>query len=174
MSTSDVTAEIHGFSQADATPTPWAAGLEEVIAADTFWLSTVRPDGRPHVTPLVAVWHDDAIWFTTGAEERKAKNLAANPSCVLTTGRSDLAAGGLDVVLEGTAEPVTSDDELQPVAEAFTAKYGTEVWHFVVRDGAFSDPDAGGRAEVFRVRPARGLGFRKGDVFSQTTWRFPG
>ena len=108
MSTSDVTAEIHGFSQADATPTPWAAGLEVVSAADTFWISTVRPDGRPHVTPLVAVWHEDAIWFTTGAEERKAKNLARNPSCVLTTGRSDLAVGGLDVVLEGTAEQVTA------------------------------------------------------------------
>jgi hypothetical protein len=49
MSTSrdDVTAEIHGFSQPDATPTPWSAGVEHVIAADTFWLSTVRPDGRP-------------------------------------------------------------------------------------------------------------------------------
>ena len=33
----DVTAEIHGFSQPDATPTPWAVGLEHVIDADTFW-----------------------------------------------------------------------------------------------------------------------------------------
>jgi hypothetical protein len=60
----DVTAEIHGFSHPDATPTPWAVGLEHVIDADTFWLSTVRPDGRPHVTPLIAVWHGECIWFT--------------------------------------------------------------------------------------------------------------
>src|SRR6202011_3219839 len=146
-------------------------GLKEVVAADTFWISTVRPDGRPHVAPLVTVWHGDAIWFSTGAEERKAGNLAENPSCILTTGRSDLAAGALDVVLEGEAEQVTDDGELQPIAEAFATKYGTEVWDFVVRDGTFSHREAGARALVFRVRPVRGLGFRKGDLFSQTTWR---
>jgi hypothetical protein len=168
----DVTAEIHGFSQPNATPTPWAVGLEQIIEADTFWLSTVRPDGRPHVTPLIAVWHGDAIWFTTGPDERKAKNLAENSSCVLTTGRSDLVDGGLDIVLEGTAEQVTDEAELEPIAEAFAAKYGTEIWNFVVRDGAFSDREMGGRAIVFRIRPVRGLGFRKGETFSQTTWSF--
>lgn len=173
-SSDHVSAEIHGFSRPGATPTPWEAGREEVVAAETFWLSTVRTDGRPHVTPLIAVWHDDAIWFSTGADERKAQNLAANASCILTTGRSDFAPGGLDVVLEGSAEQVTDDAELQPVAEAFAAKYGTGIWDFVVRDGAFTHREAGGRAEVFRVRPVRALGFRKGDEFSQTTWRFAG
>ena len=170
----DVTAEIHGYSQPDATPTPWEVGREHVASADTFWISTVRPDGRPHVTPLIAVWHDEAIWFTTGPEERKARNLSHNAACILTTGRSELGEGGLDVVLEGAAEQVTDDAALQPVAEAFAAKYGTDTWHFVVRDGAFADHDSGGRALVFRVRPVRGLGFRKGATFSQTTWRFPG
>jgi len=170
----EVTAEIHGFSHPDATPTPWAEGRQQVIDADTFWVSTVRPDGRPHVTPLIAVWHDDAIWFTTGPDERKAKNLAQNSSCVLITGRSDLVEGGFDVVLEGAAEQVADEAELEPIAEAFAAKYGTETWNFVVRDGAFSHADGGGRAIVFRVRPLRGLGFRKGESFSQTTWRFPG
>ncbi len=167
-----VSAEIHGFSHPDATPTPWEEGLREVVAADTFWISTVREDGRPHVTPLIAVWHGDAIWFSTGAEERKARNLAGNPSCVLTTGRSDLADGALDVVLEGRAERVTEDGELEPIAAAFATKYGTGTWDFVVRDGAFGHRGSGGRALVFRVRPVRGLGFRKGGVFSQTTWRF--
>ncbi|HYA67152.1 MAG TPA: pyridoxamine 5'-phosphate oxidase family protein [Acidimicrobiales bacterium] len=171
MAAEDVTAEIHGFSEPDSTPTPWAAGLEQLRAADTFWLSTVRPDGRPHVTPLIAVWHAGALWFATGPEERKARNLADNPSCVLTTGRSDLVDGALDVVLEGRAEQVTDDSELEPVATAFAVKYPTGPWDFVVRDGAFSDRDAGGLVIVFRVRPVRGLGFRKGDRFSQTTWR---
>jgi Pyridoxamine 5'-phosphate oxidase len=137
-SPADVTAEIHGFSDPHATPTPWTEGLQEVIAADTFWLSTVRADGRPHVTPLIAVWHRDAIWFCTGADERKARNLAENPACILTTGRSDLAAGALDVVLEGEAEQITDNRELEPIAEAFATKYGTAIWDFVVRDGAFS------------------------------------
>jgi Pyridoxamine 5'-phosphate oxidase len=166
----DVTAEIHGFSEPDSTPLPWPAGLERLRAADTFWLSTVRPDGRPHVTPLIAVWHADALWFATGPEERKARNLAANPSCVLTTGDSDLAEGALDVVLEGQAELVSDEAELEAVATAFALKYPSGPWDFVVRDGAFSDRGAGGRVIVFQVRPVRGLGFRKGDHFSQTTW----
>jgi hypothetical protein len=174
MALSDVIAEIHGFSDPDSTPTPWSAGLEQVSAADTFWLSTVRPDGRPHVTPLIAVWHGEAIWFSTGPDELKAKNLAENPSCILTTGRSDLVDGALDVVLEGEAEQVTVDAELDPIAAAFTAKYGTGTWDYTVRDGAFTHRVAGGRAIVFRVLPVRALGFRKGDSFSQTTWRFSG
>lgn len=171
MAHNEVIAAIHGFSDPDATPTPWAAGLEQIQAADTFWLSTVRPDGRPHVTPLIAVWHGDAIWFCTGAEERKARHLAANPMCALTTGSSDLVTGALDIVLEGEAEQVTVDAELEPIAAAFAAKYGTEIWDFTVREGAFSHRGTG-RAIVFRVRPVRGLGFRKGERFSQTTWRF--
>jgi nitroimidazol reductase NimA-like FMN-containing flavoprotein (pyridoxamine 5'-phosphate oxidase superfamily) len=129
----DVTAEIHGYSHPDATPTLWEVGREQVASADTFWISTVRPDGRPHVTPLIAVWHDEAIWFTTGPEERKARNLSHNAACILTTGRSELREGGLDVVLEGAAEQVTNDAALRLVADAFAAKYDTETWHFVVR-----------------------------------------
>lgn len=49
-----VTAEIHGFSSPGATPTPWAAGLEQVDAADTFWVSTVR-DGAFGVPDDVAL-----------------------------------------------------------------------------------------------------------------------
>jgi hypothetical protein len=119
------------------------------------------------------VWHGEAIWFSTGSEERKAKNLAGNPSCVLTTGRSDLADGSLDIVLEGEAEQVTADAELELIAAAFAAKYGTKTWDFAVHEGAFTHRVYGGRAIVFRVRPVRGLGFRKGDRSSQTTWRFP-
>jgi hypothetical protein len=78
------------------------------------------------------------------------------------------------VVLEGVAEQVTDDAELRPVAEAHGRKYGTQIWDYVVRDGAFADRSLGGRAIVFRVRPIRGWGFCKGGPFSQTTWRFEG
>jgi nitroimidazol reductase NimA-like FMN-containing flavoprotein (pyridoxamine 5'-phosphate oxidase superfamily) len=171
--TDQVVAEIHGFSQAGATPTPWRTGLEQVRAADTFWISTVRPDGRPHVTPLIAVWHDNAIWFTTGADERKARNLADNAAVALTTGSPELSADNLDVVLEGRAERVTDPEQLAAVADAFADKYGTSTWHFMVDDGAFRLAEVDNRVLVFRVRPIRGFGFRKGGVTSQTTWTFP-
>src|SRR5580704_11823841 len=153
MAAEHVSAEIHGFSEPDSTATPWAEAIEQLRAADTYWLSTVRPDGRPHVTPLIAVWHAEVLWFATGPEERKAKNLAENPSCVLTTGSSDLVEGALDLVIEGRAERVTDDAQLEPVAAAFADKYRTGPWNFVVRGGAFSDRSAGGRVIVFRVHP---------------------
>jgi general stress protein 26 len=65
-----------------------------------FWITTVRVDGRSHVTPLVAVWLDEAIYFATGADEQKAVNLRNNQNVILTTGCNDWEQG-LDVVVEG-------------------------------------------------------------------------
>lgn len=170
MSRHEPTAEIHGFSDPGAEPTPWADGVEVLKRAETYWISTVRPDGRPHVTPLIALWHDDAIWFATGDYERKYKNLAKNPRCIFTTGDSHLA--GLDVVLEGEVERVTDEEVLKPVASGFAGKYGTDTWDYSVRDGGFHFRQADVQASVHRVVPTRALGFRKGDEFSQTTWEW--
>jgi nitroimidazol reductase NimA-like FMN-containing flavoprotein (pyridoxamine 5'-phosphate oxidase superfamily) len=156
------------YSSPDASATGWERARELIEQAELFWISTVRPDGRPHVTPLIAVWLDDALYFCTGAEERKARNLAENPSCVLTTGRNDLA-DGLDVVVEGEAVNVRDDDRLRRLADAWVSKYGEE-WRFEVRDGAFHHE--AGRALVFEVTPATAFGFGKGSEFSQTRWHF--
>ena len=43
MAAEDVTSEIHGSSEPDATPTPWVEGLGQLRAAETFWLSTLLP-----------------------------------------------------------------------------------------------------------------------------------
>ena len=67
------------FSSAGATPTSWSEGCERLEEAEVYWISTVRPGGRPHVTPLLGVWVDGALHFCTGPDERKAKNLAHNP-----------------------------------------------------------------------------------------------
>ncbi|HEX2433996.1 MAG TPA: pyridoxamine 5'-phosphate oxidase family protein [Gaiellaceae bacterium] len=77
-----------------------------VRVAASSWISTVRADGRPHDTPLVAVWLDDAVHFTTGAAEQKAGNLRSNPTVILTTGCNQWDRG-LDVVVEGEAVQVT-------------------------------------------------------------------
>ncbi|MEU6082562.1 pyridoxamine 5'-phosphate oxidase family protein [Streptomyces sp. NPDC047108] len=156
------------YSMADVAATPWPTAREHLERAELFWLTTVRPEGRPHVTPLLAVWVDDALHFCTGPEERKAKNLRTNTHCVLTTGCNSLG-DGLDVVVEGDAAQVTDDAALRKLATAYETKYGKE-WHFDVRDGAFRH-DAG-RALVFRVAPATAFGFAKGR-YGQTRWRFP-
>jgi nitroimidazol reductase NimA-like FMN-containing flavoprotein (pyridoxamine 5'-phosphate oxidase superfamily) len=99
-----------GFSSPGATPVGWAEGRRRIDEAEVFWVSTVRPDGRPHVTPLLAVWHGDAMYFCTGPGERKAKNLKQNPQCILTTGQDCL--DGLDVVVEGRAVEVGDTPDL--------------------------------------------------------------
>jgi hypothetical protein len=127
----------------------------------------VRADGRPHVTPLIAVWLDGALYFSTGAEEQKCRNLAHNPLCALTTGCNAIGEG-LDIVVEGKAVNIRDEAKLERVAGAYVAKYGSD-WRFDVVDGAFSH--AGGVALVFEVAPVKAFGFGKG-AFSQTRWTF--
>ena len=67
-----------------------------------YWISTVRPDGRPHVTTLLAVLIDDAAVLLHRRGGAKAKNLAENPHCILTTGCNTIDEG-LDVVVESDA-----------------------------------------------------------------------
>ena len=100
-----------GFSSPGATARPWAEVSDVLTHAGIFWLSTVRGDGRPHVTPLPAVWHDGTLHFCTGDQEQKTRNLAANPRCVLTTGTPALRSG-LDVIVEGAAVRVTGRERL--------------------------------------------------------------
>src|SRR5579872_2780723 len=100
--------ELSAFSSDGAIPTEWEKGRSELREAEVYWLSTVRPDGRPHVTPLLGIWLDGALCFCTGPEERKAKNLAHNQRCIVTTGRNTLA-DGVDIVLEGEAIRVEDD-----------------------------------------------------------------
>ena len=57
------------FSSKDAAALPWSAAVAILDTAERFWITTVRPDGRPHVTPLMAAWPDDALHFCAGKNE---------------------------------------------------------------------------------------------------------
>jgi nitroimidazol reductase NimA-like FMN-containing flavoprotein (pyridoxamine 5'-phosphate oxidase superfamily) len=167
--------DLGPFSSDGAVATQWASALAILLDAEVYWLSTVRPgghsDGRPHVTPLLGVWLDGAVYFCTGPTERKAKNLAQNPNCVLTTGCNGLD-DGLDLVVEGAAAKVSARAELRSVADTFESKYGR---HFTVPDGTWfglGDAIRGGDALVYRVAPSTAFGFGKGRQLSQTRWRF--
>jgi hypothetical protein len=63
------------FSSPDAAPTQWDDARAGLDAAKTYWLTTVRPDGRPHATTIAGVWLEGAIHFVTGRSERKAGTL---------------------------------------------------------------------------------------------------
>jgi hypothetical protein len=155
------------YGEADATAVPWEQAERLLAAAPLYWITTLRPDGRPHATPLVAAWHDGALHFCTGAEERKGRNLAANPACLLTTGTNALHSG-TDLVLAGDAVRVGDDAALREIAAAFLAKYGEE-WRFRVADGKFHHGP--GAALVYRVEPAVVHAFGK-DPYCQTRYLF--
>ncbi|MFC3996694.1 pyridoxamine 5'-phosphate oxidase family protein [Nocardiopsis sediminis] len=157
------------YSRPDARPSRWGEVSEVLDTAETYWLSTVRSDGRPHVTPLIGIWDGTSLYFSTGDREQKAHNLATNPNVSLTTGNNALQ-GGLDVVAEGTAVRIGDPGRLASLAAAWVGKYG-EVWRFEVRDGDFWH-EGGGLAGVYEVTPTRVFAFRKGDDrFAQTGWR---
>jgi nitroimidazol reductase NimA-like FMN-containing flavoprotein (pyridoxamine 5'-phosphate oxidase superfamily) len=120
---------------------------------------------------LVAVWADEAIHFHTGAEEQKFANLRANPHVVLTTGCNRWDAG-VDVVVEGTAAPVTDKDVLDRLAAAWSAKWDGR-WRLEVRDNGFVNPGMNHfPSHVFTVTPTKIFAHAKGDPFGHTTHRF--
>jgi hypothetical protein len=167
------------YSSPGAEATPWAEARDALITAELYWIATVRPSGQPHVVPLMAVWADGAMHVSTGVDEQKARNLAANPRCTLSTGRNTMDEG-LDVVLEGDAERVTGRDRLERLRDMWVAKYG-ELWRFGVSDDGFHHPDqdaleagVASRVLVVAIRPDRVYAFRKGATFSQTRYRLRG
>jgi nitroimidazol reductase NimA-like FMN-containing flavoprotein (pyridoxamine 5'-phosphate oxidase superfamily) len=166
--TTDPATELDTRYSADGvTPPAWPDVRDRLQSAELFWVTTVRSDGRPHTTPTLALWLDDALYFSTGPYEQKAKNLSGNAHCTLMTGCNALREG-MDFVVEGEATRVRHDAALQRIGDAYVSKYGEE-WRFEVRDGAFHhDP---GEAWVFEVAPVTAYAFGKGE-YSHTRLRF--
>jgi nitroimidazol reductase NimA-like FMN-containing flavoprotein (pyridoxamine 5'-phosphate oxidase superfamily) len=87
---------------AHPAPTPWAQAQRRLAAGEWYRLATVRPDGRPHVVPLLAVWLDDALYVLVNRATRKARNLAHDPQCA-----GAVAAADAHLVVEGQAAKVS-------------------------------------------------------------------
>jgi len=163
------------FSEA-SEPIGWQQVGDALAAAELYWLTTVRKDGRPHITPLIGAWVDSqeeqAFVFCTGPEEQKAQNLAACTAVAVTTGVNTWN-DGLDVVVEGNAERVTGLDTLTRLADAIREKYRGE-WDFTPDDEGFGHTDASGDSHIayaYRVSPGKVLAFAK-SPHGQTTFRF--
>jgi general stress protein 26 len=167
MTETEPSAQLNeGFSEPDATAPPWPEVAGVLAASEMFWLTTVRRDGRPHVTPLPAIWADGRVYFCVGSHEQKAANLRSNPGCILAAGANRFRSG-LDVVVEGTAARVTDNRQLQRLSAMWKSSLD---WDFEVTDGGFRDP-AGRLGLVFGVAPAKVLAFGK-DPYTQTRYRF--
>ena len=140
---------------------PWSWAEERLAASRNFWVTTAWPDGRPHLMPVWAIWdaEQQSLWFTSSTGSRKARNVAADPRCVLAT--EDAAN---PVIVEGRGEIVRDPESIARVIALMNAKYDTD---YPVE---FLDPAANA---TIRVRPAWAFGLAEGDFTgSPTRWTF--
>ncbi|NJQ03803.1 pyridoxamine 5'-phosphate oxidase family protein [Streptomyces zingiberis] len=156
------------YSHEGARPASWTETRRLLAEAELYWIATVHPAARPHLTPVAGAWHDGALWFVSLPQERKVRNLADNARCSLLTGTNRLATG-VDIVVEGRALRVADPARMEKAAATFRAKYGA-MWDYEV-DGEVVTGSVG-RAWMFSVTPETVFAFTKGCV-AQTRWRFP-
>lgn len=159
------------YSDPAATATPWPEAAERLARAELAWIVTVRPDGRPHSTPAVPVFHGGRMYFHTGRHEVKHANLQANPNILVLVGDTEWDRG-LDVMFEGIARPITDPEALRPVADAFRTRWDGR-WILESADGgleSFAAPDVD--IVVYEVTPTKARGHAKGEPFGHTVYRF--
>lgn len=137
-------------------------------AMTTWFVGSVRPGGVPHSAGVGALWHEDAVYFTSGPDSRKARNLAANPGCTIS-----VKLRGIDVVLEGRASRISDG----PTLHAIATRYRDGGWPVEVDGDAFTAPYSAPSAgpppwHLYRVEIQTGFGVATEEPHGATRWRF--
>jgi nitroimidazol reductase NimA-like FMN-containing flavoprotein (pyridoxamine 5'-phosphate oxidase superfamily) len=166
----------------DSETTSWEMARERLANPEhqrTSWLATTRPDGRPHLMPVITTWIDDAIHIIAGEGTRKGRNLAADGRCVVATSSTTLPS--LDIVIEGRAEPVTDEASVRHLAEV----YSKSGWPLEANGAKVDGPNAPTAGPppytIFRIVPSKVFGlpgmygmdqFEQSDLPRPTRWDF--
>ena len=134
----------------------------------TYFLGTCRPDGTPHAAGVGAQWMDGDLYFTSNPDTRKSRNLALNALCTIS-----VRLPGIDLVLDGSAQPVTDPGTLERIA----AGYRAAGWPAEVQGSAltapYSAPSAGPAPwHVYRFRFRTVVGTATTEPSGATRWRF--
>jgi PPOX class probable F420-dependent enzyme len=140
---------------------PWRVIDLTLLATRSIWISTTRPDRRPHAMPVWFWWDGRDVHFITRRSTQKARNLGHEPWVIVHAGDGDDA-----VILEGRAEIVTDPKELVRIDAGYREKY--------------VDPGSGATATIFnegddcyRVRVEHVMAWLYGTIGTRTDWRFP-
>lgn len=134
----------------DSTLLEWGAVREQLERTRIFWLGTVRPDGRPHATPIWGAWVGEAYYWDGSPDARWARNLAANPAIVVHVERD-----GIAIMVEGDVVFGDVDDQtLKALAASYAARYPytpdhRESWYMVRPRRVFAILEDLGRAVKF-------------------------
>jgi PPOX class probable F420-dependent enzyme len=115
-----------------------------------IWLSSVRPDGAPHLVPIWFSWDGDTILVASKPHARKVANLRHNPSVMLALGEpeDDFDVGMIEGVAELPAEPARD-----VLPEAHLAKYRDRMAEI----GLGREEFLATYSQVVRIRPTRFL-----------------
>jgi hypothetical protein len=132
----------------------WSWAEQRLKKSHNYWISTSRPDGTPHLMIVWGLWLDGAFYFSTGANSRKAKNLANSPRCVIGTEMAHEA-----VIIEGEAS-LLEDESKIAIYKPYERKYNFDMSEF--------------RGEpVYKVKPFVAFGLaEKKTLKSATRWKF--
>lgn len=139
---------------------PWHKVDLPLRATRSIWLSTTRPDGRPHAVPVWFVWDGESLYFATQAHSQKGLNLAHQSWVV-----AHLGDGDDTIIPEGPSEVVTDSAEIERLNAMYMEKY--------------VDPHSGAQAtipnagdNIYRVQVQHVMTWEYGVVGTRTDWRF--
>jgi hypothetical protein len=133
---------------------PWKWAVERLTNSHNYLITTVCSDGPPHAMVIWCIWLEDALYFSTGAATRKAKNLKLNRNCVICN--ENIAEA---VIVEGQAQQLKVNEIPQDAFVVYKRKYGWKL-----------DPELG---PVYKVSPRVVFALPE-KLFPQgaTRWRF--
>ncbi|RSM48285.1 pyridoxamine 5'-phosphate oxidase family protein [Amycolatopsis balhimycina DSM 5908] len=165
--------ETKNLDRSGLAELPWSRA-RDLLATQTphedltFFVGTVRPDGRPHAAGVGAIWVDDALYFVSGPGTRRARNLAANPACTVS-----VRLRGLDLTMEGEAGRLTDATTLERVA----AVYREGGWPAAVVDEGFTASFMAASAgpspwHLYRLTLHRAIGVATAEPHGATRWDF--
>ncbi len=99
---------------------PWSYVQERLREAQNYWISTSNAKGKPHATPVWAVWRDDVLYFDGGPDTRRGRDMAVNPFIAV-----HLEDGSRVVILEGMVRELTRPplDLREYLAKEYARKY---------------------------------------------------
>jgi Pyridoxamine 5'-phosphate oxidase len=140
---------------------PWKWAEDRLKKSHNYWVTTVRPDGRPHSMVLWGLWMDGGFYFSTGRKSRKAKNLEENRHCVIATEKANEA-----VIVEGMAEEVMDVAGRRNFLRIYERKYKFDMSSFEADIVNLKEP-------IYLVRPTVVFGLdEKKFQTAATRWRF--
>jgi nitroimidazol reductase NimA-like FMN-containing flavoprotein (pyridoxamine 5'-phosphate oxidase superfamily) len=151
----------YGLPKSSKGLLPWKWAEDRLAKSRQYWIATTRPDGRPHVMVVWALWMNGVLYFSTGKESRKARNLAKNPHCTMCNERADEA-----VILEGTVSVERDLATIRKFIPLYEKKYKWKLGEMGDNMLELKDP-------VFCLHPKTAFGFwEKKFSTTATRWLF--